>query len=107
MTDSLPTENGVELPLKAEIIGGGIVIRVGVDTVAWAGAHHPDLWDGNAETADGPYIKVTDPAAFAREVALALENEREDGSSILSDALDAAVLQAIEDGCEGVDHDSL
>jgi hypothetical protein len=95
----------VDLPLRAEVIDSAIVIRVGAGTVAWAGGHHPEFWDGEAATADGPYVKVTDPLAFTREVALALEDEREDGSSILSDALDAAVLKAIGDGCEGVDHD--
>jgi hypothetical protein len=94
----------IDLPLGAQIEGDELVIRVGLAVVAFAAGHHPDFWDGEAETADGPFVNVTDQRVFAEEVVLALESEREDGSSILSDALDAAVKHAIEDGCEGVDH---
>ena len=105
MTEQRTIEQDVDLPLECAVVGNELVLRIGVNTLAWAGGHCPDFWDGEAANADGPYIKVTDPLAFAREVALALNAEREDGSNLLSDVLDAAIKAAVEDGCEGVDHE--
>lgn len=39
MSDQAPlTAETVDLPLRAEVIDGAIVIRVGASTVAWAGS---------------------------------------------------------------------
>lgn len=105
MKAPLSKDERVDLPLIASVLKDALVVHIGIKTLAWAAAHHPDFWDGEDETADGPYIKVTDPLTFAHEVARTLEEESEDGSSILSRAIDAAVKEAIEQGCEGVDHD--
>ena len=36
----------------------------------------------------------------------ALNAEDEDGSTLLTRMLDEAIMQAVEDGCDGVDHDA-
>jgi hypothetical protein len=47
---------------------------------------------------------VTDPVVFVHEIVRAINEEEEDGSTLLTRMLDAAILRAVEDGCEGVDH---
>ena len=44
-------------------------------------------------------------ALFAREVVRELNKEDEDGSTLVTKLIDEAVRNAVEDGCEGVDHD--
>jgi len=39
-------------------------------------------------------------------VARAINAEGEDGSTLLTRMLDAAILKAVESGCEGVDHEA-
>jgi len=48
---------------------------------------------------------VTDPEEFAREIVRLLNEETEDGHSIIHEMLDNVFVEAIEYGCEGVDHD--
>lgn len=92
-------------PLTCKVEDGRIVIYIGFDELAFAAANHPDFWDGESGT-DVPNIKIIDSKTFAKEVAAALENEEEDGSSLITQLLDDAIKAAVEDGCEGVDHDS-
>lgn len=90
-------------PPQATAVGTGIEMSVGVDVLCHAAAFHPDFWDGQSGP-DVPNIKITDPAEFAREVASAINRESEDGSSLLTRMLDEAVRDAVESGCEGVNH---
>ena len=79
-------------------------MNIAIDALAFAAAHHPEFWDGHSGD-DVPNIKVSDQGAFAREVALAINAEGEDGSTPLTRMLDKAMKSAVESGCEGVDHD--
>jgi len=46
--------------------------------------------------------KITNTSEFAKDVARELRDEREDGSTILTDVLDAAMEKACENGSEHV-----
>jgi hypothetical protein len=89
-----------DLPLRCKAEDGMLDMRVGVKVLAFAVENCPDLWD--AESDKGRF-KVTDPATFAKEVERVLNHESEDGSTRLTRMLDAAVLEAIEQGAEGVE----
>lgn len=92
------------LPLRCKIVGDVIRIEIGSEALRFAAEQHPDFWDGESGT-DVPNIKVTDAAKFAREVVRAVNDEGEDGSTRLTRMLDDAIRHAVEQGCEGVDHE--
>lgn len=75
-----------------------LTIQVSRKILAFAANNHPDLWDGDRQT-----FKVTNIAEFAKEVASALNDEGEDGSTPVTRMLDAAILHAIEQGSEHVE----
>lgn len=93
------------MPLRCKAVAGEIDLRVGVETLRFAAENHEEFWDGESGT-DVPAIKITNSVIFAQEVVLAINEEAEDGSTLLSRMLDEAIKQAVENGCEGVDHDS-
>lgn len=88
---------GREAPLQAGIVKGELVIRIGVEVLAFA------AMEGQKNEMN-VYYKVTDVDEFAKEVMLAMLHEEEDGSSPLTDFLDAAGTAAVEDGSIGVEH---
>jgi len=79
-----------------------ISLSVGDSVLRFAAENHPDFWDGNSGK-DVPNIKVTDISEFAKEVVMKLNEEREDGSTLVTDLLDKAIKQSVEDGCTGID----
>lgn len=89
--------------LSCELVGGRIVMSIGSQVLASAAAHHPDYWDPERRP-DGPNIIVTNARVFAREVVAAINDEDEEGGTLLSRMLDRAMAEAVESGCEGVDH---
>jgi len=91
-----------EMPLRCEEIDGAIDMGIGRNVLKFAAENHPDFYDVRL---DGPNIKITNAAVFAREVMYAINAENEDGSTLLTDMLDKAIKQAVENGCEGVDYD--
>jgi len=93
-----------QMPLRCKAVGGDIEMGVGMNVLAFAAENHPDFWDGESGL-DVPNIKITDRQEFARAVADAINDEAEDGSTLLTRMLDAAIAKAVEDGCDGVDHD--
>ena len=109
MTTELPIAQGPVdvnvMPLRCKAVGGDIDMGIGMRTLCFAAEQHPDLWDGESP-ASVPVVKITDVQTFALEVARAINAEGEDGSTLLTRMLDAAILKAIESGCEGVDHEA-
>ena len=89
-----------DLPLTCGVVEDGIDAGVGFDILRFAAENHPDLWNGATDTF---LVKVTDPVVFAKEVLRQINREEEDGSTPLSRMLDAAILAAVDDGCEGID----
>ena len=93
--------------MKVSLAQGYLVLSIKIESLAVAASHCPLLEDGSVamEGYDGPNIKITNPRVFGSEVGHYLTREREDGSSLISDALDKAFFEAVEQGCEGVDHE--
>jgi hypothetical protein len=88
-----------KLPLTCRVKNGVIQISVNAATVEFATVNHPALYDPEAD--EGRYI-VTDQQEWLKGVAHYITDEREDGSSRLTDLFDSAILEAIEQGWEGV-----
>lgn len=91
-------------PLKCRAARGAISISIGNQTLKHSAAMHPEFWDGETGP-DVPNIKVTNAAVFAKEVVRQINREDEDGSTLLTRMFDEAMKQAVENGCEGVDHE--
>ncbi len=96
---------GLCLPLRCKAVGGDIDMGIGMRVLCFAAEQHPDLWDGKSP-ASVPVVKITDVQTFALEVADVINDEAEDGSTLLTRMLDAAIRKAVERGCEGVDHET-
>lgn len=86
------------------LVKGRITVSVPKKVLKGATENHPDFWDGESGT-DQPNVKIDDMTAFTKEVLRVINDEREDGSTLLTDLLDTAIKNAVENGCEGVDHD--
>jgi len=92
-------------PLAVGVHGDELVIRIGVDTLAFAFETGDENQPYDEEAHDFRRAwKVVDKHKFARGVGNALLDEREDGSSPLTDVLDKAFVRAVEND-EGVDED--
>ena len=90
--------------LTCEIEDDCLVVRIGISELAFAAANCEYFWDGESDT-DVPTVKVIDEDLFAKEVRRYLSAEEEDGSTLLTKTIEQAIINAVEDGCEGVDHD--
>jgi hypothetical protein len=95
--------SGVALPTGprnglAQIEGDSIVIRLTADACAFAFVNDPQ--------AQEPRPPVIDKQAFLRDTFNALTAEGEDGSTPLTDVLDKAMVRAMEDGSDALDHDA-
>lgn len=86
-------------PLEVKIERGALVIRLGVETLAHAVTYSD--WANPFDEKVNDYIRtfaITDAQAFAEDVRRAMLDEREDGSSPLTDFLDKATEAAVDDG---------
>jgi hypothetical protein len=86
-------------PLIAEVRNGVLFVAIGVQTLAHATTYADWANQWNDERDD--YIRefaITDPVEFAKDVSHAMLREREDGSTPLSDFLDAMTSAAVDDG---------
>jgi hypothetical protein len=101
----LNSKNPAGLPLTIGVEEDQLVIRIGVDTLAWCFEINDDnhTYDEKANDYRRDW-KVVDPHKFAKGVAVGLRIEEEDGSTPLTEILDAACIVAIEDNM-GVDED--
>lgn len=101
-----PMPDGAEHHLHAEV-RDELVIRIGINTLAHAflGSRYARdaLGENNATIDPREHIKVADLRGFAEDVCAALLDEAEDGSSKLTNVIDAAMQAAIEDGSTNVD----
>lgn len=87
------------LPLRCHYKNKRIVIEIGAEVLAHATNINPSLYDG--ENDRGMY-KVSNHQVFAKEVADYMNQEDEEGNTLVTKMLDAAILLAIEQGAEGV-----
>jgi hypothetical protein len=89
-------------PLSASVKNGRLVIEIGVQTLAHAVTYADWANPFNLSTDD--YIRdfaICDAPQFASDVVHEMLREAEDGSTPLSDFLDAMSKAAIEDGSLG------
>lgn len=92
------------MPLKINSCSGTLSLFVAGDILRIAAETHQGLWDGESDISV-PVVKITDQRDFAESVAEEINREDEDGSTMLTRMLDEAIMQAVEDGCDGIDHD--
>lgn len=92
------TKKTTEQPLQVKIEAGRLVISIGVITLgeALVGPMSP-------LKRDAPHAKITDHAEFAREVVNALNDESEDGTTLVHTMLDGVAREFLENGADGVD----
>ena len=83
-------------PLTVEVRDGCLVVRIGASTLATAFDAHPE-----ADRAVS-WPVVVDQSHFAREVVQELKREKEDGTTLVHEMLDKAMLSAMEQGAEGL-----
>lgn len=88
--------------LKVFIEDGVLVMQIGVEALKFVIAADPHLTEYNEKTGEWVAPKVTDIDEFAKGVLSALLDESEDGSTPVHLMLDAAIIEAIEQGTEGV-----
>lgn len=80
----------------AKIEGREIVIRIPIATLPLAFSM---LDVARNPLDDAEILKVVDPDAFAEEVCELLNEEREDGSTPITDAIDRAMTNTVLYGC--------
>ncbi len=86
-------------PLDVRVGRGALVIRIGAATLAHAASYSD--WANPFDEQRNDYIRtfaITDAKEFARDVIHAMLNEAEDGSTPLSNFLDAMMQAALDDG---------
>jgi hypothetical protein len=94
--------------LEAKIEGNELVIRIGIDTLAFCAEHCPLFfdYDNKKHREKGPpYVTITNKNELAHDTIRELLREEEDGSTPLSDLFDNVILAAFEDGSLGFEHD--
>lgn len=92
-----------EFPLNITSCSGTLSLFISGNILRFAAEHHEGLWDGESGS-DVPVVKITDQRDFAEAIAEAINTEAEDGSTMLTRMLDEAIMLAVENGCDGVDH---
>ncbi len=100
------SDNYYGRPLEVTVKDGQLVIAIGVNTLAHAVSYAD--WAVPYDTEKGDWIRtfaISDPEQFAKDVRMAMLDEREDGSSLLTDFLDRVSGAAVDDGAEGCEFD--
>jgi len=93
-------------PLDVKVENGELVIHIGIHTLAHAVSYAD--WAAPFDTGCDDNIRtfaITDPEQLARDVLLEMQSEAEDGSSPLSDFLDAMTKAALDGGSAAVEYE--
>ena len=88
-------------PLRVAVTNGLLRVEIGVDTLAHAVSYAD--WANPFDESANDYIRtfaIADAKQFAKDVMMAMQQEREDGSSPLTDFLDSVSQAAVDDGSE-------
>jgi spore coat polysaccharide biosynthesis protein SpsF (cytidylyltransferase family) len=96
--------NDINKMLELKIIDNCLVIRIWIDTLAWATEHSEknEVWDEEKEDYVNT-VKIKDNLQFAKDVMRELSEEEEDGTTMVHLLLDNATEKAIENGSLGLD----
>lgn len=89
-----------EQGLKVEIIDGRLNVSIGVDALMIAVKGGP-TWTDQEEEERG--WKITSDDGFAADIAHELQDEEEDGTTLVHIMFDAAIERAIEQGSLNID----
>jgi hypothetical protein len=95
-------------PLSVSVENGELRIVIGVNTLASAVSYSD--WANPYDEKRQDYIRtfaITDAERFTQDVVHAMQREKEDGSTPLSDFLDAMTEAAVDDGSEVCEYDQI
>lgn len=87
--------------LFVEIVDGRLVISIGVDALMVAAHGSPAFEENEAGECDW---KITSPDGFAEDIRHELEDEEEDGTTLIHIAIDAAIERALDAGSLNVSY---
>jgi hypothetical protein len=86
-------------PLSCKVEGDELVIRIGIDTLAFASENNDDWHEWDSRTHQFiPLWKVVANKGWAEDVAHEMLREEEDGSSPLTNFLDKMSGKALDQG---------
>ena len=88
-------QNDVTEALTVKIKDNQLVISIGIDTLSYCFEESNINYDGVNEK---KLFYVKSKEDFAKDIKLILTNEREDGSTLLTDMLDNSYQEALDDG---------
>lgn len=92
------TKKPEDRDLQVSIKDGLLVIEIGINTLAFSAENGP-LTDNYDPIEHPEPIKVLDPRKFSEDVVRALVDELgEDGSTMVTQTLDRAIEEAVEQG---------
>ena len=92
-------------PLDVNIEQQQLVIRIGIDTLAFAFEESNENHKYDEKKHDwNKLVKVLDSEQFAKDVMYELTREEEDGSSNLTNLLDIACVEALNQGSIAVEY---
>lgn len=93
-------------PLSVSVKNGELRIAIGVHVLAHAASYAE--WANPFDEKRDDYIRtfaITDAVEFAKDVQHAMLAEAEDGSSPLSNLLDKAMSDAVDDGSQACEYE--
>jgi hypothetical protein len=89
-------------PLRCTVEGEELVIRIGINTLAWAEQSErrdTPFWTYDEEKYEYvPRWKIINDLEWAKDVVREINREEEDGSSLLTNLLDKASDNALDQG---------
>ena len=87
-----------ESPLSCEVVDGELVIKIGINTLAWAARLE------NGGILDKEEVEIDNTGQFAKDVAGAIEKSDDAGNSLLTGLLDDAIKGAVDSGSSGLNY---
>lgn len=88
-------------PCGAFIDGDFVVVAIHKSAIQSATELHPGLEYYDDDKWKNP--KIVNLDLFTEEVVAAINSERDDGSTFITDALDKAIIEAVENGAFGME----
>src|SRR5690606_36345212 len=86
-------------PLEVNIEDDELVIRIGIDTLAFSAEHCPSFFEYDKHASTGPpYCKIVDNMELAKDIRRELQREEENGTTPLHILLDECLVSARDDG---------
>ena len=83
--------------LMCRIDNDNVVITISKEALKCAAEYHPEMEDDYGNR----ILKITDMNVFAEEICRQLQDEEEDGTTLIHKMFDEAISVAVDDGCEG------